>query len=68
MPHSARSSYEIHIGDRVAYRLIPGEPAHEATGKLIGLVVIQNGQIMADVEWDRLGPPKRLKVTALTKA
>jgi hypothetical protein len=68
MPDSGRPSDEVRLGDRVAYRLSPNEPANEVQGKVIGLFLIQNGQILADVEWDRLGPPKRLAVTNLLKA
>ena len=68
MPASGHPEDEIHIGDRVTYRLAAGDPVQEVVGKVIGLFIIQNGNILADVEWDRLGPPKRLSVTNLTKA
>jgi len=68
MPDSGRPSDEIHIGDRVAYRLSTGESARGIRGKVLGLFIIQNGQTLADVEWDNLGPPKRLNVTNLIKA
>jgi hypothetical protein len=68
MPHSGPPSDEIQVGDRVAYRLGKGEPRHGVRGKVLGLFNTRNGPTLADVEWDKLGPPKRLNVTNLTKA
>ncbi len=68
MPDSGRPSDEVQIGDRVAYRLTTGEPSPGLRGKVLGLFNTQDGQTLADVEWDKLGPPKRLSVTNLTRA
>ena len=68
MPESGSPSDEIQVGDCVAYRLGTGEMVHYARGKVIGLFNIRDGQTLADVEWDDLGPPKRLNVMNLTKA
>jgi len=66
MPDSGRPPDEIHIGNLVAYRL-SGEPTHDVRGKVLALFNTRNGQTLADVEWDKLGPPKRLSVTNLIK-
>ncbi len=42
-------------------------PNYEARGKVIGLFNTRDGQTMADVIWDKLGPPKRLNVNSLAK-
>jgi hypothetical protein len=57
----------IQIGDTVSYRLSIGELVSEARGRVIGLFNTRDGQTMADVEWDKLGPPKRLNVKSLAK-
>ena len=67
MPNSHRQSDEVRIGDRVAYRLSTGETVPGVCGKVIGMFNTQDGQTLADVEWDKLGSPKRLSVTNLTK-
>jgi hypothetical protein len=67
MPDSVRPSDQIQIGDNVAYRLTTGEPAPTGRGKVIGMFLTRDGQTLADVEWDKLGPPKRLSITNLTK-
>ncbi len=59
---------EVQVGDRVAYRLSTGEPLEGACGKVIGIFHTHDGQSLADVEWDTLGPPRRLSITNLTKA
>jgi hypothetical protein len=58
---------EIQVGDQVAYRLSTGVHASGIRGKVIGIFHTQDGQTLADVEWDKLGPPRRLAVTNLTK-
>jgi hypothetical protein len=68
MPDSGRPSNEVQIGDRVAYTLSTGETAPGIRGKVIAMFNTRDGQTMADVEWERLGPPKRLSVMNLTKA
>ena len=57
----------IQIGDTVSYRLSIGELVSEVRGRVIGLFNTRDGQTMADVEWDKLGPPKRLNVKSLAK-
>jgi hypothetical protein len=68
MPDFGSPVDEIQVGDRVAYRLGTGEPAAGIRGKVIAMFNTQDGQTLADVEWNRLGPPKRLSVMNLTKA
>jgi len=68
MPDSGRPSDEVQIGDRVAYRLSTGETMPGIRGKVLAMFNTQGGQTLADVEWDTLGPPKRLSVTNLIKA
>ena len=58
----------ILIGDTVQYRFSVGEFISESKGKVIGLFNTRDGQTIADVEWDKLGPPTRLNVRSLVKA
>ena len=44
-----------------------GELPSEAHGKVIGLFKTKDGHTIADVIWDKLGPPKRLNVKSLAK-
>jgi hypothetical protein len=68
MPDSGSPFDEIQVGDHVVYKLSTADPMLKVRGKVLGLVNTQNGETLADVEWDTLGPPKRLNVTNLTKA
>ena len=67
MPDSGSPVDEIQIGDRVAYRLSTGESAHGMLVKVLGMFNTHDGQTLADVEWDTLGPPRRLNISNLTK-
>ncbi len=67
MPNSGHPSDQVRIGDRVAYKLGTGEPAPGIRGKVLGMFNTRDGQTLADVEWEKLGPPKRLNVMNLTK-
>jgi hypothetical protein len=67
MPNSDSAVDEVQVGDRVAYRLSTGEHARGACGKVMGIFNTQDGQTLADVEWETLGPPRRLSITSLTK-
>lgn len=55
----------VQIGATVAYRLSSGDVASDARGKVIGLFKTLNGQTLADVQWDKLGPPMRVNVHKL---
>jgi hypothetical protein len=67
MPESDNPVNEIQIGDRVVYQLTTGDPLDCVQGKVLGMFDTQDGQRLADVEWDTLGPPKRLSISRLTK-
>jgi len=67
MPDSGRPVDEVQIGDCVIYKLSSGEPACGIRGKVLGLFNTHNGQSLADVEWEQLGPPRRLNIANLTK-
>jgi hypothetical protein len=67
MPETPNPAQQIRIGDTVTYRFSVGELASEAQGKVIGLFNTKDGHTMADVIWDKLGPPKRLNVKSLAK-
>ena len=67
MPDTPNPAQTIQVGDTVNYRFSVGELASEATGKVIGLLNTRDGHTMADVEWDKLGPPKRLNVNSFAK-
>ena len=67
MPDSGAQVDEVQVGDRVAYRLSVGDRAHGVLGKVIAVFRTQDGKSMADVEWDKLGMPRRLDITHLIK-
>jgi hypothetical protein len=58
---------EIQVGDHVAFKLSADDPAHGFRGKVIGMINTQDAQTLVDVEWDTLGPPRRLNISRLTK-
>lgn len=66
MAHTLTSTHTIQVGDTVAYKL-SGTPVPEAQGKVIGLLKTQDGKTLADVQWDKLGPPLRLDVRNLIR-
>ena len=68
MPETLNPIPIILIGDTVQYRFSVGEFISEANGKVIGLFNTRDGQTIADVEWDKLGPPTRRNVRSLVKA
>ncbi len=67
MTHTSYPVQTIQVGDIVAYRLSVGPLASDARGKVIGILNTREGKILADVEWDKLGPPKRLSVHSLAR-
>ena len=67
MPNSDNTVGDVQVGDRVAYRLSTDEHAHGARGKVMGIFTTQDRQTLADVQWDTLGPPRRLNISNLTK-
>jgi len=67
MPNLGSQFDEIQIGDRVAYRFSTGDPLDAVQGKVLGIFNTNDGQTLVDVEWDTLGPPRRLSITNLTK-
>ncbi len=67
MPVSGVQVDDVKVGDRVAYRLSIGDPAHGILGKVIAVFHTQDGKSMADVEWEKLGLPRRLNITHLIK-
>jgi hypothetical protein len=67
MPNSCTQADEVEVGDRVAYRLSTSESASRVQGKVIGIIKTQDGNTLADVEWDSLGSPRRLYITNLIK-
>jgi hypothetical protein len=66
MPDTPKPAQTIQVGDTVAYKL-GGAPAPDARGKVVGLFKTQDGKTLADVQWDKLWPPKRLNVQSLIK-
>lgn len=66
MPDTPKPIQTIQVGDIVAYKLSDA-PAPDAQGKVIGLFKTQDGKTLADVHWDKLGPPKRLDVRSLIR-
>lgn len=66
MPDTPNPTHTIQVGDTVAYKL-SGAPVVDARGKVLGLFKTHDGKTLADVQWDKLGPPKRLNVESLTK-
>jgi len=68
-------SHEIQVGDTVAYsgsfvdrqHLCPSD-LPSARGKVRALRRLDSGVILADIEWDIRGLPKRVNIKNLTKA
>jgi hypothetical protein len=66
MPDTPKPAQIIQVGDTVAYNL-SGAHAPDARGKVLGLFKTNDGKTLADVQWDKLGPPKRVNVRSLSK-
>ena len=72
MPQPPETPRRIQVGDTVAYsdgfldrqHLCPGY-LPSARGKVTALRCLDNGVILADVQWDRPGLPKRVNVKNL---
>jgi hypothetical protein len=67
MPNSGSPIDEIQVGDRVAFMLSNSNPVDGTSEKVLALFDTHDGHTMADVEWDTLGPPRRLSVENLIK-
>ena len=67
MPDSGTPVDGVQVGDHVEYRLGTGDIASGVRGKVIAVFNTQDGKTLADVEWDKLGSPRRLNITNLTK-
>ncbi len=68
-------SHEIQVGDTVAYTVSFVDRQHlclsdlpSARGKVKALRRLDSGIILADIEWDIHGLPKRVNIKNLTKA
>ena len=57
----------INVGDQVGYLTTDGEILGSARGKVLGIFRTRDGKTFADVEWDRLGMPKRVGIERLTR-
>ena len=57
----------IKVGDQVVYRATDGESLGNAPGKVLGIFRTLDGKTLVDVEWDRLGMPKRVSIERLTR-
>jgi hypothetical protein len=57
----------INVGDQVGYRTTHGEIQGNARGKVLGIFRTRDGKTLADVEWDRLGMPKRVGIDRLSR-
>ena len=57
----------INVGDQVGYRSTHGEIQGNARGKVLGVFRTRDGKTLADVEWERLGVPKRVGIERITK-
>ncbi len=58
---------KITAGDLVGCRTTTGELQGSARGKVLSVFRTQDGKTLADVEWDRLGVPKRVSIDRLTR-
>ena len=68
MSQTPNPAQTIQIGDTVSLQVQRrGTRCLRPSGKVIGLFKTRDGQTMADVIWDKLGPPKRLNVKSLAK-
>jgi hypothetical protein len=57
----------ICVGDQVGYRATDGDILRNDRGKVLGIFRTQDGKTLADVEWNRLGMPKRVDIERLSK-
>jgi len=57
----------IKVGDRVTYLAVHGNAAGYALGKVLGIFRTRDGKTLADVEWNRVGIPKRVSIERLTR-
>ena len=68
-------SHEMRVGDTVAYsesfldrqHLCPSD-LRSACGKVMAFYRLDSGVILADIEWDKHGLPKRVNIKNLTRA
>jgi len=67
MPDAGTKVDEIQVGDRVWYKLSMGDPVFGILGRVIAVFNTQDGKTMVDVEWAKLGLPKRLNIAHLIK-
>jgi hypothetical protein len=58
----------IKAGDQVGYLTMDGEILGDARGKVLSVFRTRDGNTLADVEWDRLGMPKRVSLDRLVPA
>jgi hypothetical protein len=57
----------INVGDQVGYRTMDGEILRSDRGKVLGIFRTRDGKTLVDVEWGRMGMPKRVDIGRLTK-
>ena len=59
------------VGEALAelWKVCPGlrDRVGRVRGKVLGIFNTQDGHTLADVEWNTLGPPRRLNISNLTK-
>ena len=64
---TATATDPIKTGDQVCYLATDGEILGIDRGKVLGIFRTQDGKTLADVQWDRLGMPKRVSIERLNK-
>lgn len=74
MPNQSEIASRIQVGDTVAYtqvfldrQHVGAEVAMSAQGKVIALYRLDNGILLADIEWNTPGLPKRVSTKHLIK-
>ena len=57
----------IKVVDQVTYPAVNGDADGNNLGKVLGIFRTRDGKTLADVEWNRVGIPKRVTIERLTR-
>ena len=57
----------IKVGDLVVYLSVDGQILGDDRGKVLSVFRTRDSKTLVDVQWDRLGMPKRLNIERLAK-
>ncbi len=57
----------IKVGDLVVYLSVDGQILGDDRGKVLSVFRTRDSKTLVDVQWERLGMPKRLSIERLAK-